>query len=64
MSGGLGGPVAGMRIRANAPLVGRGVELQWLESCLRDAIEGQPRVALIAGNPGIGKTRLVREASP
>ena len=45
-----------------SPLVGRGSELAFLVSLLRKAIDGrQPQVALLIGEPGIGKTRLVRE---
>ena len=45
-----------------SPLVGRDSELACLVSLLRKAIDGrQPQVALLLGEPGIGKTRLVRE---
>ncbi len=49
------GPVAGL------PFVGRGAELERLSSLLpRSTGEGH-RVALLAGEPGAGKSRLVRE---
>ena len=41
--------------------VGRTDELGWLRRLLGEAGNGQARVALLAGAPGIGKTRLVRE---
>ena len=42
-------------------LVGRTVEWQRLASAWQSAVEGGPRVAVIAGEPGIGKTRLADE---
>jgi class 3 adenylate cyclase/tetratricopeptide (TPR) repeat protein len=42
-------------------LVGRGEELEWLERCLREGASGLPRLSLILGDPGIGKSRLLRE---
>ena len=45
-----------------SPLVGRDSELAFLTSLLRKVIDARaPQVALIIGEPGIGKTRLVRE---
>ena len=55
------------QIRANggaaAPpsFVGRHRELEVLERCLHDAVAGNPRFALLGGDAGIGKSRLVRE---
>jgi DNA-binding SARP family transcriptional activator len=43
------------------PFVGRSKELTALRSLLADVENGEGRVALIAGEPGSGKTRLVRE---
>ena len=55
----VGDDAAGERL---SPLVGRDSELAFLVSLLRKAIDGrQPQVALLIGEPGIGKTRLVRE---
>jgi class 3 adenylate cyclase/tetratricopeptide (TPR) repeat protein len=45
----------------NAPLAGRGAELSALHDSLRAVIAGHGTVALIAGEPGLGKTRLVSE---
>ncbi|MGH3040689.1 MAG: ATP-binding protein, partial [Gaiellaceae bacterium] len=39
-------------------LVGREYELGTLRSALRDALSGQGRLVLLAGEPGIGKSRL------
>lgn len=43
------------------PLVGRGAELGLLEELLEDAAHGHGRVAVVLGEPGIGKTRLAEE---
>ncbi|MFN2556640.1 MAG: adenylate/guanylate cyclase domain-containing protein [Nitriliruptorales bacterium] len=45
----------------DAPLVGRTVELDRLEESLAAAVSGRGRSALVLGEPGIGKSRLVRE---
>ncbi len=42
------------------PLVGRRAQLRWLDVCLSDCLAGAPRVVLLRGEPGIGKTRLAR----
>ena len=44
-------------------LIGRGVELAFLERCWREASEGQRALVLLAGDAGIGKTRLVAEVA-
>jgi DNA-binding CsgD family transcriptional regulator len=41
--------------------VGRADELAELVALLDEALDGRPRVAVIAGEPGIGKTRLTEE---
>jgi class 3 adenylate cyclase/tetratricopeptide (TPR) repeat protein len=42
-------------------LVGRSAELTTLKTALKQAASGQVRVVLLAGEPGIGKTRLASE---
>ena len=42
-------------------LVGRGVELAYLERCWHEAVDGQRALVLLAGDAGIGKTRLAAE---
>ena len=42
-------------------LVGRAAELGRLQSLLTAAAAGQPVVALVGGDAGVGKTRLVTE---
>ncbi len=42
-------------------LVGRAMEWQQLASAWQSAVEEGPRVAVISGEPGIGKTRLADE---
>ncbi len=44
-------------------LVGRRSELESLDSAWADASAGHPSLVLIAGVPGIGKTRLLAEAT-
>jgi DNA-binding winged helix-turn-helix (wHTH) protein/tetratricopeptide (TPR) repeat protein len=44
-----------------APLIARAQYLDQFIACLQDARTGQPRVVLIQGEAGIGKTRLLRE---
>jgi tetratricopeptide (TPR) repeat protein len=43
--------------------VGREAELELLESALAHATEGRGRLVLIAGEPGIGKSRLLDEVA-
>ena len=45
------------------PLVGRDTELAQLRTALDGTVNGHGRVALISGEPGIGKTRLAEELS-
>jgi DNA-binding CsgD family transcriptional regulator len=48
--------------RVSCPIfIGRAVELDRLQSALEDARDGRPAARLIAGEAGIGKTRLVAE---
>ena len=43
------------------PFVGRGEELTRLDSLLASASSGQPGFAIISGDAGVGKTRLLEE---
>lgn len=47
--------------RGRSPLIGRERELALLAHGLAEARAGQPGVILLAGEPGIGKTRLLDE---
>ncbi|MFN8604289.1 MAG: AAA family ATPase [Candidatus Binatia bacterium] len=48
-------------MQPDASIVGRDGELGVLRGALRDAAAGRGRLALIAGEPGIGKTRIATE---
>ena len=50
-----------MKARASSALVGRIHELDRLQGALQAAASGNGTVALVAGDAGIGKTRLVSE---
>src|SRR5213593_271303 len=41
--------------------IGRQPELDALDAALRSAVAGQPRIVLLTGEPGIGKTRTAQE---
>ena len=43
------------------PFVGRGREFEQLQACLAQLAEGRGGTVLVEGEPGIGKTRLLRE---
>jgi DNA-binding CsgD family transcriptional regulator/tetratricopeptide (TPR) repeat protein len=45
----------------SARFVGRSAQLGELEAALRDAAERRPSLALVAGDSGVGKSRLVQE---
>ena len=47
----------------SSPLVGRSFELRAIERLLDDLSRGHGRAVLLEGEPGLGKTRLVREAA-
>ena len=46
---------------ADRRFVGRRAELQTLQQALQRAVAGQPGIVLLAGEPGIGKTRTAQE---
>lgn len=55
-------PIASPRgLRTTTPYVGRARELETLSECWHTAAGGAGGVVLVAGEPGIGKTRLVDE---
>jgi DNA-binding SARP family transcriptional activator/class 3 adenylate cyclase len=45
-------------------LVGRGDELAVLTTAFEDVVDGFPRIAIVTGEPGIGKSRLLDEFTP
>ncbi|MDP8930687.1 MAG: AAA family ATPase [Actinomycetota bacterium] len=49
------------RASSDSPLVGRADELAHLEEALAAVVAGRGRTALVLGEPGIGKSRLVQE---
>lgn len=53
---------AEMLLGSSGTLIGRDQELEVIETAVRDASAGQGRIILMAGEPGIGKTRLSHEA--
>ena len=52
---------AALARRERSPFVGREDSLGWLRARWSDARGGSGRLAIIAGDPGIGKTRLASE---
>ena len=54
-------PLPARLTREQGVLVGREAELGVLEQAWRQARDGRPQAVLLAGDPGIGKTRLVTE---
>jgi DNA-binding CsgD family transcriptional regulator len=54
--------IDGMAVRVSSPvLIGRSSELERLEAALQFVRAGQSRTVLIAGEAGVGKTRLVAD---
>lgn len=54
-------PLPGLLTDVGRIFVGRDDELQRLEQLWKEAAAGDRRVALLAGEPGVGKTRLAAE---
>jgi DNA-binding SARP family transcriptional activator/predicted ATPase len=54
-------PKPASQLQKVSALVGRTVEWHRLASAWQSAVEGGPQVAVISGEPGIGKTRLAEE---
>jgi predicted ATPase len=48
-------------MRTPPPFVGRRQPLQRFAACVQAALGGQPQVVLLAGEAGMGKTRLLSE---
>ena len=48
-------------MRDVTPIVGRSKEIEQLMTCWQRASQGDPQIALVCGEPGIGKSRLVEE---
>src|SRR5690242_3983049 len=53
-----GSPILG----AVVGLVGRVAERETIAGCLRAALDGRRQFVLLAGEPGVGKTRLAEDA--
>lgn len=58
---GLAARLKGGTARGPAPFVGRRAELEQLQQQLAQAMAGRTRSAMVAGAPGMGKTRLVEQ---
>ena len=58
--------MAAQRSSARGPIafINREVESEWLSSRLDEAVSGTPTLALVRGDAGTGKTRLLRELLP
>ena len=54
---------ADLAIEAELPMIGRHHERERIERAWKDAAAGTLRLVLIAGEPGVGKTRLTTEAA-
>ena len=54
-------PLPALLARERGELIGRTTELDTLRAAWADACDSQRRLVLVAGGPGIGKTRLVGE---
>ena len=54
---------ADLAIESELPLIGRHVEAERIERAWKDAAAGTLRLVLVAGEPGVGKTRLTIEAA-
>ena len=52
-------PAGQKHLSGGEHFVGRAAELQFLGSLLDDVQGGQPRVVIVAGEPDVGKSRLL-----
>ena len=48
-------------LRASDRFAGRAAEIDQLAAAWQDSLTGRPRIALVSGEPGMGKTRLAAE---
>jgi eukaryotic-like serine/threonine-protein kinase len=49
------------RLSAPPPFVGRQRELELLQRCIADVLAARPRLVLVEGEAGVGKSRLLKE---
>ena len=57
----LGEPIGGGSAERDVPIVGRDAEFDTLRAAMRDIGRGRGTAVLVAGEAGIGKSRLLRE---
>lgn len=50
-----------LEVKRSGPLVGREIELKNLQVLIQNSWQGQGQTILLAGDPGVGKTRLAYE---
>ncbi len=48
-------------VRLDAPMIGRAKELEGLSAALELAAKGEAQLVSVVGEPGVGKSRLIRE---
>lgn len=58
-----GGTIECVRTSAGAPLVGREEQLSRVREALGRAADGEPSLLLVAGDAGVGKTRLLAQVA-
>ncbi len=51
-------------VLAGSGFVGRQREMERLRAALEEALAGRGRLVMLAGEPGIGKTRTAQELGP
>ncbi len=54
-------PTGPLTLRGTTPLLGRKAEWQQVQEAWRKAASGHPRIVILTGEAGIGKTRLAEE---
>ena len=63
MEGAIGSPLSGRVQGARLPMIGRDLELAALFEAFRASQAGTPHAVLVAGNAGVGKSRLLHSFS-